>query len=623
MDEPAGPPGGSGNGAPDSATEKPANMVLDRYGVVDTSLSEDARLVAKILDSLSKTSRAFRFYAPNNEALRTFVAELNQLFGQFFAKHSTLTLHIRATRFHWGEADEVVYSDDDRENSFPFKLYRDGIRILALKDGLTQDETMQLLGILGTRSVGTLQEEDLATLLWRAKMEHVEYRQVRGFVEASANHEDGGVGGGGTGEPAGAPDTATAMAVGEFGALDMNADQRSHLQQASAQLQGQWIDEWVPNPATTTEHTPPVFQEIDQVDQQLFFTSAAFDPASVLAQLLVRGIDTGKAQLPAMPRPEEFVRVLEDARAALLEDGAVSTYWQVLKALHDRISLLPPDDPWRTALEGLMVDGGGRTTVRLLLGALGRGASDANTVLSLVRTMRGLQMEWLMDALGEASTEQGRALVAEVLVHLVWPDMERCTQLAANCPDEAIRALVGVLARVGRLDALPILMDLFPRANEDTQADILQVAMLRPDPEILTRLANEAMNSSSDRVRILGLNAIARSNDPRLQRTILQMVEPAQLALLSREVAVEALRIQVLMKGQAQIEKLAQLASPPRLSLGDKKGDELRCRYVLALGAVATPKAEAALMGLRQRGSDTFQNAVLEALDRIARERYK
>ena len=620
IDEPAGPPGAPEGNVPDSAAEKPAMMDLDRYGVVDTGLSENARLVAKILDSLSKTSRAFRFYAPNNQALRTFVAELNGLFTQFFAFKPTLTLHIRATRFHWGEQDEIVYSDDDRENSFPFKLYRDGIRILVLKDGLTQDETMQLLGILGTRSVGTLQEEDLATLLWRAKMEHVEYRQVRGFMEAS--DERGSGGGDAGGEPGGAPDVATAMAVGEFGALEMNADQRSHLQQATAQLKGQWLDEWVPNPTTTVEHTPPTFTEVDEYDRQLFFTSSAFDPASVLSQLLIRGIDTGKAALPAVPQPEEFVRVLEDARAALLEDGEVNKYWQVLKAVHERISLLPTDDPWRTSLEGLLVDGGGRTTVRLLLGALGRGATDPHTVLSLVRTMRGLQMEWLIDALAEASTDQGRGAVAEALVQLIWPDMERCTELAAACPNESIRALVGVLARIGRLDALPILIDLFPRANADTQADILQVAMLRPDPEIIARLANDAINSSSDRIRILGLNAVSRSGDPRLQRIIMQMVEPAQLAALSREVAVEALRIWVLLKGQNQIDQLAQQARPPRVTLGDRN-DELRCRYALGLGAVATPRAEAALMSLRNRGSDAFQNAVLEALDRIARERYK
>ncbi len=604
------------------STER-SSGVFDRYDTRHADLSPPARVVALILDSLAKTSRAFKFYAPNNRALQAFIAELNDLFATHFEQHALLTLQIQPDRFLWGDEAEVVYQDADRENGFPFKLYRDGIRVLALRRGLTQAEISTLLDILGTRSFGALQEEDLATLLWRARLEHVEYRQVRGFVAADRVAVDGGRGGGPDGGPGerGDGDPMAALAVGELGSLALNDDQRAQIAHASNQLQGAWLDEWTPSPAASVDPTPPSFSPIDDRTRGLFWGRTATDPAAILAQLAVRAIDVGGTGLPAVPTPDELIVVLEEARASMLEAGEVDHYWKVLQLLVDRVSALPPQDPWRTAIETFLMDGGGRNTVRLLLGALGRGLASAALVDRVIRTMRGLQLQWLTDALGEAPTEEGRVAVCEVLVQLVWPDADRTTQLVEACPDAAVRALVAVLARVGRHDALPYLLALFPRADEQTQATIVQVAMLRPDAETLASLAAQALASPSEAVRLMGLQAAARSGDRRLAHSVRQMIEPATLSTLSRETAVEALRTFVVMSGPERVDWLAEQARPPRLALRDARTEELRCRYALALGAVATPKAEQALLSLRSKGTDAFREAVAAALDRIARGR--
>jgi hypothetical protein len=596
--------------------------VQPKYDRRHAELSRDARQVAFILDSVAKTSRAFRFYAANNQALQGFVNELDELFSSYFQRRESLVLRVRQYEFVWGDGDEIVYRDEDRESSYPFKLYRDGIRFLALKKGLTLQEIMTLLSILGTRAFGTMQEEDVATLLWRAELEHLDHRQVRGFVEATKEM--------GQGVPAAdggivVDESVAAMAVGEFGGLDMDEGQQQELLQAGQQIKGVWVDEWKPTTMAAVDPAPVHFREVDAYERELFWGKSVADPSRVLRHLVTRTIDTGISDLPAAPLPEELCNLLDDARVAMLEEGEIDGYRRVIKVVRERIDAMPPLHPWRAPLEEYVAQGGGRNTVRLLLGALARGSTTKpETFLKLLKSMKGVQVEWLAEALGEAGTEQGRMAIAESAVFLLWPQVEACRQLAVACPDTSVRALVAVLARVGRLDALPILLELFPRADEDTQAQILQVAMFRPGEE-LTNLLSEALNSPSPKVQALALRGAAQTSDPRLVRPVQALVSPASLMAVTREQAMEALRTWVAVRGQRQIEWMAEQARPPRMSLTlrDKKADELRCRFALGLGAVGTPRAEKALLELRSKGSDTFREAVAQALDHIQRSRYK
>jgi hypothetical protein len=148
-------------------------------------MSEAGQAVAALIEALAKTARASRLYAPNNRALANFRDVLLGLFGEYFADHEELTLQVRPDRFLWGPEGEAVYEDGDREHGFPFRLYRDGIRVLTLVLGITDDELLELVRILGQRTIGQLEEEDLATRLWSMRSEHIRYRQVSGFVDAT------------------------------------------------------------------------------------------------------------------------------------------------------------------------------------------------------------------------------------------------------------------------------------------------------------------------------------------------------------------------------------------------------------------------------------------------------
>lgn len=189
-DAPTSSPVSAGDGAPE-ATPAP-DEILESAGVaipeqyrylpdVPRGLAGPAADVAQILSAVVRTSRSFLFYAPNNRALQLFMEDLESQLGAFLGRHGSLDLGVEATRFLWGEA--VVHEDADRERSLPFKLFRDGVRGLRIRDGVTQAEIATLLRILSVRLVGVHRhDEDLVTQLWRADLEHIRHDVVEGFT---------------------------------------------------------------------------------------------------------------------------------------------------------------------------------------------------------------------------------------------------------------------------------------------------------------------------------------------------------------------------------------------------------------------------------------------------------
>ncbi|MCK6531042.1 hypothetical protein L6R50_26935 [Myxococcota bacterium] len=169
--------------APDEVLESAA-AIPEQYRYlpdVPRGLAGPAADVAQILSAVVRTSRSFLFYAPNNRALQLFMEDLESQLGAFLSRHGSLDLGVEATRFLWGEA--VVHEDSDRERSLPFKLFRDGVRGLRIREGVTQAEIATLLRILSVRLVGVHRhDEDLVTQLWRADLEHIRHDVVEGFT---------------------------------------------------------------------------------------------------------------------------------------------------------------------------------------------------------------------------------------------------------------------------------------------------------------------------------------------------------------------------------------------------------------------------------------------------------
>jgi len=142
--------------------------------------SEAGQAASKALRALARAARAFLIYDSDNDAIREFLEEVDAEMRQAL-QHGTLELDLRP--WEMVRAGEVVYLEEDRERSLAFRLYRDGVRKVAINPEVTWDELTRLLAILSIRYTGIRQQEDdVVTLLWKAGFEHIEVEATEGFV---------------------------------------------------------------------------------------------------------------------------------------------------------------------------------------------------------------------------------------------------------------------------------------------------------------------------------------------------------------------------------------------------------------------------------------------------------
>src|SRR5262245_9675376 len=157
---------------------------------VAPGLSQRQHRVASLLQRLAITARSFLLYDPHNEMIQRFITKLLLELSAALEEEGPLTLQVLPLEIVFEDAP--VYVNRDRERSLAFRLYRDGVRQLRFRPGFSPEELARLLEVLSIRYTGINQrEEDVVTLLWKARFRHLDVVAVEGIVpedETSESH---------------------------------------------------------------------------------------------------------------------------------------------------------------------------------------------------------------------------------------------------------------------------------------------------------------------------------------------------------------------------------------------------------------------------------------------------
>ncbi len=147
-----------------------------------------AQAAGAVIVALVRAARSVLLYDPGNAIVRQFLAEYQAKTRSALDQHGELSFEVRP--FEMLVAGEVVYRDEDREKSLSFRLFRDGVRRLALLPHVTWGELHQLLLILAVRFTGVRQQEDdTVTLLRKAGFGGIAIQAVEGYTPAEESPE--------------------------------------------------------------------------------------------------------------------------------------------------------------------------------------------------------------------------------------------------------------------------------------------------------------------------------------------------------------------------------------------------------------------------------------------------
>jgi HEAT repeat protein len=123
---------------------------------------------------ISKGMRATQLYLPNNPVYQRAVDNIRTAFRQIWQATDDLIFDIGETEIRW--EDNVVYSQDQRNDSIAWTLFKDGVRSLSFRPGVEDAEIVRFLAVVQqAKNLQADAPDDLLTLLWAEDFQFVTY----------------------------------------------------------------------------------------------------------------------------------------------------------------------------------------------------------------------------------------------------------------------------------------------------------------------------------------------------------------------------------------------------------------------------------------------------------------
>ncbi|HEY0093468.1 MAG TPA: HEAT repeat domain-containing protein [Archangium sp.] len=140
----------------------------------DPAVQEKLEAARNFTFHLLKGIKQIGMYRHNEARFPEFLARATEALAAYTEKHGPLSLKVEQQNFMLH--GEPTFSED---TPLPYKFFRDGIRQLIFRPGLTVSElvTFTLIAL----SEPERGAEDVLAQLWRSGLEHVEYVVVEGF----------------------------------------------------------------------------------------------------------------------------------------------------------------------------------------------------------------------------------------------------------------------------------------------------------------------------------------------------------------------------------------------------------------------------------------------------------
>ena len=141
---------------------------------LNTMSAEDIlRPAQELIQVFQRARKSLRMYPANNPVYSRTIEDAFRRSDGFLLEYGDLELKFRQNDILLG--DQVVYQSQDKEDNFAFFFFKDGVRELTFRRGLSSMELGEFLRAISFDFERHGEEEDIVTLLWERDFEHIKY----------------------------------------------------------------------------------------------------------------------------------------------------------------------------------------------------------------------------------------------------------------------------------------------------------------------------------------------------------------------------------------------------------------------------------------------------------------
>lgn len=129
-----------------------------------------------------KAGKTLRLYSEGHRFFNRFAEEFESRLEDQFKQSDSLTFEITPTNISWD--GHVVFQNAEQRQDLASKLYRDGVRLLQFRKGVTAAETRDFVTLVARESADARAlGSDLSVLFWEADFKNIHIAVAETFVE--------------------------------------------------------------------------------------------------------------------------------------------------------------------------------------------------------------------------------------------------------------------------------------------------------------------------------------------------------------------------------------------------------------------------------------------------------
>lgn len=426
----------------------PLESMLDDSASTTSTDDRRASRAAEVLVKLDKAIRTRRFYDASHDLVRRFEADLLSALRAYGAEHGDLSLRIRPNAFEIGEAAAEASGLDE----FALAFFRQGVIALRVRHTIAEDEFGRFVALCAAGLQATSADaDDLPALLWKARLEGVQYAAPVGYTE-----DDGGLR---DDDELFVDQETVSQVIGESLTLDLErlpAEARAAYEARLGKLKGD--DDELP--------VEVLLARQDALGETL--PSLARHTFSLFAEF---------ACGPDRPRDlgaTELATIALRFRALFLAEGDLDGLGAVADLAEHLVASNATSAEDRAALEGALADRLSEADFEALASKLpGGAAAHVDRMTRLIRVFGGNERSTLAKLADRDSSEEGRRALEAALVEVAGHDPEyllgRFRSLEGARAVEALEWLAAADVAQARM-AVAVRL---PAASEETQGALL------------------------------------------------------------------------------------------------------------------------------------------------------
>ena len=543
-------------------------------------MHDDLKTAKDVIQALLKSKKMIRMYPSNNPIYVKTLEDTYARFIDYFDYRDDLLLKIRQNDILW--ENEQVYYNAEKEDNLALFFFKDGLRELTFKKGLTADEMEEFLKITAMDFEREVLDDDVVTLLWEKDFQNIQHIADDVVLADDENYET--------------------QAVEHIEEVTNDPDEILQAYQDACKEDDALQDVTI---------VPLSDKDLQHLMQELARDSQ--DKTKKLVDILFELMYLADSRNDFDDLSNYFMNAVEFS----MTQGNILMTTAILSRLHDLLNDASVDEEIKKYFRKIISFAGSDSIIKLLGAILDAGQELEDKIIEdLVALLDKNAVMPLMNILGELKSIHARKVVIDALIYIGPKDIMTLSKGLNDSRWYVVRNIIYILRKISDKRAVEFLLKTVRHADIRVRKEVIRTLGELGGGGVFQTL-RECLEDPEIQVRSAALRALGTVASESAKRVIMDRIRDKAFRDKEFEEKKEFFEVISHWKDKEVFGFLSETLKKKSFFFGSVRADEARACAAYGLGLLGNKDAIPLLQKFKGENSKLIREFSYSAIKRL------